>query len=299
MDSTTKNDGLGAIYILTGAVSSAFGALALKHLATDLGWGQIVVLRHAVALPFFLPLFWRLGPRYFVTKRPLSHLMRGVFGAFGFILFVLALINIPVGDAVTLSYTTPFWSLGLAVIAFGERFGPARVLATAVGFAGVILIARPGSAEIGDLWFVGVALFSAFLTSLAMMMVKRLSASEPPDRIAFLFLCTGVLCGTPFAIFDWQPIALAHVPWIVATGACAAVSQWGLSRGYAIGTFSKMAPLAFAQVAVATLGGVLMFDEVPRWTTLAGMVLIGIGTVWVVRDRSDRSRGDVTSRRSP
>ncbi len=290
MDSTaTKNDALGAVYILTGAVSSAFGALALKHLGDELGWGQLVVLRHAVALPFFLPLFWRLGPRYFATKRPMSHLMRGAFGAFGFILFLQALINIPVGDAVTLSYTTPFWSLGLAVIAFGERFGPARVLATMVGFTGVALIARPGSSDIGDLGFVGIALFSAFLTSLAMMMVKRLTASEPPDRIAFWYLCTGVLCGMPFALFDWRPIALVHVPWIVAIGACAAVSQWGLSRGYAIGTFSKMAPLAFAQVGVATLGGVLMFGEVPRWTTLAGMVLIGIGAVWVVRDRSDRA----------
>lgn len=290
MDSTaTKNDALGAVYIIIGAVSSAFGALALKHLGDEFDWAQLVVLRHAFALPFFLPLFWRMGPGYFATKRPFSHLARGACGAFGFILFVVALVNIPIGDAVTLSYTTPFWSLGLAVIAFGERFGPARVLATLVGFAGVMLIARPGAADIADLGFVGIALASAFLTSLAMMMVKRLSVSEPPDRIAFWFLCTGILCSLPFAAFDWRAITAVHLPWIAATGISAALSQWCLSRGYAIGTFSKMAPLTFVQVAIATSGGALMFGEVPPATTLAGMILIGIGTVWVVRDRSDRA----------
>jgi drug/metabolite transporter (DMT)-like permease len=134
----------------------------------------------------------------------------------------------------------------LAALAFGERFGRARIAATALGFAGVVLAVRPGTGDGGyEAIFAAVALSSAFLTSRAMMMVKRLSATEPPDRIAFWFLVVGIPCVGPIAAFDWRPMSLDHLPWLVVLGGLTYFGQRALSRGYAIGTFSKMAPLVY------------------------------------------------------
>jgi drug/metabolite transporter (DMT)-like permease len=284
MEASSKNDSRGAAYIVAGAACFATGGAILKHLADDLSWAQLAVLRHAFAIPFFLPMLVARGPRFFGTTRPFAHAIRGTFGCYSYALFVLALVNMPMGDAFALSYTTPFFSLGVAAIAFGERFGPARIAATLVGFAGVVLVVRPGAAHGIDEAFASVALVSAFMTSLAMMMVKRLSASEPPDRIAFWFLVAGIPCLAPIAATDWRPLAWGHVPWLVVLGGLTFFGQRSLSRGYALGTFSKMAPLIFVQVALATLWGFVAFGETPTWIGLAGMALIGIGTVWVVRD---------------
>ncbi|MCA3265292.1 MAG: DMT family transporter [Azospirillum sp.] len=294
MNETARNDLRGAAFIVAGGASFATGGAILKHLSADFDWGQLALLRHVFAVVFFLPLIVRGGWRSFATTRPGAHALRGAFGSYSYALFVLALVNMPMGDAFALSYTTPFWSLGLAVLVFGERFGAARIAATALGFVGVAFVVRPGEGGLaGASIFAVVALVSALMTGLAMMMVKRLSATEPPDRIAFWFLMTGIPCLAPIAALDWRPVAWGHVPWFAALGALTFVGQRCLSRGYAIGTFSKMAPLVYVQVAIATAWGFAAFGEVPAWSTLAGMAMIGAGTVWVVRDPARR----VTSRR--
>lgn len=291
-----KNDRRGASFIVTGCACFATGGAILKYLSADLGWAQMATLRHVFSVVFFLPMIVRLGPGYFFTARPLAHGLRGAFGSYSYALFVLALVNMPMGDAFALAYTTPFWSLGLAVLVFGERFGGGRVAATALGFAGVLLIVRPGTGEGGFApIFAFVALASGLLTSLAMMMVKRLSSSEPPDRIAFWFLAAGIPCVGPIAAFDWRPIEFAHVPWFVVLGALTFFGQRCLSRGYSLGTFSKMAPLIYAQVALATVWGFVAFGEVPLWSTLAGMAAIVLGAIWVVREPAR----PVTSKRLP
>jgi drug/metabolite transporter (DMT)-like permease len=296
MQDTAKSDRQGAVFVVAGCVCFAAGGAILKFLSADLSWAQLAVLRHVFAVVFFLPMIVRLGPGYFFTARPLAHGLRGAFGSYSYALFVLALVNMPMGDAFALAYTTPFWSLGLAVLVFGERFGGARIAATALGFAGVLLIVRPGTSEGGYVpIFAFVALFSGLLTSLAMMMVKRLSSSEPPDRIAFWFLAAGIPCVGPIAAFDWRPLEWAHLPWFVVLGALTFYGQRCLSRGYTLGAFSKMAPLIYVQVALATVLGFAAFGEVPLWTTLAGMAAIVMGAIWVVRDPSR----PVTSRRLP
>lgn len=296
MDETAKNDRRGALYIVAGCACFATGGAILKYLSADLSWAQLAVLRQVFAIAFFLPMMVRLGPGYFFTSRPWAHGLRGAFGSYSYALFVLALVSMPMGDAFALAYTTPFWSLGLAVVVFGERFGWGRVPATMLGFAGVAMIVRPGTAEVGYAPILAfVALFSGLLTSLAMMMVKRLSSSEPPDRIAFWFLAAGIPCVGPIAAFDWRPLEWTHLPWLVVLGGLTFYGQRCLSRGYALGSFSKMAPLIYVQVALATVWGFLAFGEVPLWTTLAGMAAIAVGAMWIVRDPAR----PLTSRRLP
>jgi drug/metabolite transporter (DMT)-like permease len=277
---TARNDLKGAIYMLSGSICFAICGGLIKHLTVEMSWGSVSFLRHVVALPFFLPMIWQKGWSVAATKRPLGHLMRGAAGFASFILFVVALMRMPIGDTFALAYTSPFWSLGIAVLVFGERLGFRRVIATAVGFAGVLMVVKPtGDYNV----YAFVALSSACLTSIAMMMVKQLSATEPPDRIAFWFILAGVPLGAPLAAFDWTPPGIDAVVPLVLLGALTWLGQRCLSRGYSLGQFSKMAPLVFVQVGIATGMGILYFGEVPDPLAAVGMVLIAAGAIAVVR----------------
>ncbi len=280
MGSTAQNDLKGTLYIVCGAVCFGVCGGLIKHLTGDMSAGMVGFLRHVFALPFFLPMIWRKGWGAVATKRPLGHFLRGATGFGSFMLFVVALTHMRIGDAFALSYTTPFWSFLIAVLVFGERLGMARVVATAVGFAGVLMLVKPT----GDFnAYAIVALASAAFTSAAMMMVKQLSATEPPDRIAFWFILVGVPLGAPLAAFDWTPPGIDALAPLVLLGALTWLGQRCLSRGYSLGQFSKMAPLVYVQVAVATAIGIFAFGEVPDLMAAAGMVLIAAGAIAVVR----------------
>ncbi len=280
MENTARNDAKGALFVVGGALCFAVCGGIIKFLTAELSWGEVGFLRHVFALPFFLPMVWKRGWSSVVSTRPLGHFLRGAAGFSSFMLFVLALANLPIGDAFALSYTTPFWSMAVAAIVFGERVGPLRIAATLLGFAGVLLIVKPGG-EVNPFSF--VALVSAALTCLAMMMVKQLSATEPPDRIAFWFIFAGIPLGAPLAVFGWAVPEIRHLPWLALLGGLTWLGQRFLSRGYALGQFSKMSPLVFVQVAVATLLGVFVFGEVPDAYAVVGMVMIAAGAIFVVR----------------
>jgi len=284
MIDTARNDFKGALYILSGTVCFAAGGALIKHMTVDMSWGSVVFLRHVFALPFFLPMVWLQGWAQIATKRPVSHLVRGASGFASFTLFVVSLTQLRMGDAFALSYTTPFWSLFVAAMVFHERVGPFRILATVIGFTGVMLLVKPT----GDFnAYALVALASAALTSVAMMMVKQLSATEPPDRIAFWFIFVGIPLGAPLAAIDWRPPSdAAGFGLCILLGCITWLGQRCLSRGYTLGQFSKMAPLAFVQVGLATLIGIFVFGEVPDPYAAIGMVLVGIGAILIVRHRA-------------
>jgi drug/metabolite transporter (DMT)-like permease len=169
------------------------------------------------------------------------------------------------------------------VLVLSERIPPSRWLATAVGFTGVLLIAKPSSA-IG--LAAAIALGSALLSSLAMMKVKQLSLTEPPDRIAFYFMLNGLVMGLPFALPVWQTPEPRQWLLLGLTGAVSFLGQLCLSRAYAIGTFSKMAPMDFFRLPLGILTGFALFGEVPDLYSVAGMAIVVAASLFIVMARS-------------
>jgi drug/metabolite transporter (DMT)-like permease len=113
-------------------------------------------------------------------------------------------------------------------------------------------------------------------------MVKRLSASEPPDRIAFYFMAFGVLFALPAALLNWQLPSAANFVWFAGIGVLSCLGQACLSRGYALGQFSKMAPMDFFRLPTTILIGVLVFGEVPQLVTILGVAIIAGASLYVV-----------------
>jgi drug/metabolite transporter (DMT)-like permease len=251
----------------------------------------IVLFRFLFALAFFAPSMLRGGGGLLATRRPGAHALRAACGYAGFVAFVYAAQRMPLADVMALGFTQPLWAAAIGMLAFGERFSAARALALLAGFAGAMLVLRPGFAH-APLLPALAALANALLTCIAMMTVKRLSATEPAGRIAALFLLVGTLLSVPGAWAAWTTPAPAALPWLVVLGALAWIGQVALSRGYALGRFSTMAAMDFARLPAALAIGWVAFAEAPDGLAVAGMALIGVASTAIVLWRSAPGRAN-------
>jgi drug/metabolite transporter (DMT)-like permease len=250
-----------------------------------------VLFRFLFALAFFTPSMLRGGGGLLATRRPGAHALRAACGYAGFVAFVYAAQRMPLADVMALGFTQPLWAAAIGMLAFGERFSAARALALLAGFAGAMLVLRPGFAH-APLLPALAALANALLTCIAMMTVKRLSATEPAGRIAALFLLVGTLLSVPGGWAAWTTPAPAALPWLVVLGALAWIGQVALSRGYALGRFSTMAAMDFARLPAALAIGWVAFAEAPDGLAVAGMALIGVASTAIVLWRSAPGRAN-------
>ena len=152
---------------------------------------------------------------------------------------------------------------------------------------GVLLIVKPhGGIEPASL----IALASALLTALAMITLKRLSATEPPTRIVFYFFLFGTLMLLGPAIATWQTPTLVQWGWLFAAGLFGAAGQDWLARAYDAAEVTIVAPFDFLRLPIAAVLGFALFDEMPdRWSIL-GMVIIVAASLYIAR-REAEARG--------
>jgi drug/metabolite transporter (DMT)-like permease len=273
------NDIRGALLILASGVTFTVSTALIKHLSAELPETVVVFWRHAFATLWFLPVVVASGGRLVLTRRLGGHLIRSAFGFSSFFGFIWSIDRLPLADGISIAFTAPLWSMVLSVFVLKEAVNPLRWLATCIGFGGVLLIVKPSGAL--D-WAVVVGLCSAMVASGAMMMVKRLSATEPPDRIAFYFMAAGMVFALPAAVAHWQwPSAGQHL-WLVGIGLLSYAGQICLSRGYAIGQFTKMAPMDFFRMPTAILLGFVMFGDLPDWSGIAGMTVIAAASLYIL-----------------
>ncbi len=273
-----SNDLRGGLYLIIAVLCFTLAFSVIKQLTLELSEPVIGLFRSLFALIFFLPMLAQKGIGFFKTSRPIGHLWRSVFGYASFLFFVYAVARLPLGDAVALSFTSPFWSILIGFAVFGDRITWRLGLAVVIGFGGVLLIAQPSAAAglgVGAI----IAITSAIGTSLAMMMVKQLSGSEPPDRVAFYFMFVSAWIALIPAAFDWTTPRPEHLPWLAFIGGLFFVGQTFLSRAYMYGTFSRMAPLDFVRLPAALTLGYLVFGEVPAVIALVGMALIVVASL--------------------
>ena len=281
----------GAMFMLLNAACLVAGVAIIRVLGRDLPEPVIVLFRFLFALAFFAPSILRGGGELLATRRPGAHALRAACGYAGFVAFVYAAQRMPLADVMALGFTQPLWAAAIGMLAFGERFSAVRALALLAGFAGAMLVLRPGFAH-APLLPALAALANALLTCIAMMTVKRLSATEPAGRIAALFLLVGTLLSVPGAWAAWTTPAPAALPWLVVLGALAWIGQVALSRGYALGRFSTMAAMDFARLPAALAIGWVAFAEAPDGLAVAGMALIGVASTAIVLWRSAPGRAN-------
>jgi len=266
-----------AVALLTGMFATA------KHLTETLPVLEVSAFRFVMALLFFLPWLFQRGIGVLKTKRHFAHFWRSVFGCTSLLCAVYAVHHLLLADAQTLTFTVPLWSILLAGIVLKERIRLDRTIATIVGFAGVLIVVQPqGGIETASL----VALLAAVLASCALTTMKNLTRTEDNNVIVFYFLFYGsVLIGVP-ALFVWQWPTLEEWGWLVLLGIFGSSGQYFLTRAYAAGEMTLIAPLDFTRIIIAGLYGYVLFSEVPGPNSFIGAAVIMLACGYIVRQEA-------------
>lgn len=276
----------GTLWMLAAVGALTVMAVTLKHVVTDMSPWQAAWLRMCIGLGFLTPWVIRTGVRQAILSPRLPMLWaRGLFGSGSFALTVYALGHLMLADAMVLSFTTPFWVIPLAALFLGEYAGWRRILATALGFIGVLLVMKP---QFGIQEAMLIAVLAAILRGFVVVFIKNLSTTEPPRRIVFWFFAVGVIVLAVPALLHWTTPTPMQWGWLGLAALGGWVGQEWLSRAYREGEATIIAPLEFVRIPVAAVLGLALFAEVPDYWTVVGTLIIIGAALMISRTRAAR-----------
>ncbi len=262
----------GALLIIAAEFMFASMGAAIRMVSHEVPNAGVVFFRNLVALSILLPLMLHQGLGKLRTKVPHLHLLRGLSGLSAMYCFYYAIAHIPLAEAMLLKLSSPLFIPLVALLWLGEAV-PGRVRwAILIGFVGVILILRPGMGALSSIAL--IALMGGLFSAVAKVALRRLSHTEPTTRTVFYFAVTGTLVSSLPLVFYWQTPSPNAMGWLLVVGGCATMGQFLVTRGFAMASAARMGTLGFFSVVFGALYGWLFWDEILRWTTVAGSLLV-------------------------
>ncbi len=255
----------------------------IRHVTGDLHPFEAAFFRNLFGLLFFLPWFARVGLRPLRTGRLRLHALRGGLQVLAMLSFFMALSITPLAEVSALSFSAPlFASLG-AIVFLGEKMRLRRWSALIIGFAGALVIIRPGFETI-DVGFV-LVIFSAALWAGTMLVIKVLARGESSLTItAYMGLFLTPLSFLP-ALFVWQWPSVAQLVLLAAIGGLGSVGHLAMAQAFKEAEVSAIMPADFTRLIWATIIGYLAFAELPDlWTWIGGAVIFASTTYIAFRE---------------
>ena len=260
--------------MMASASLFALMAVVIRLASAQLHPFQITFFRSSFGALFALPLLYVHGWQLLRTPRFGFYVMRCVLGMGGMLAGFWAIVNLPLAEAVALSYSSPLFVTFGAVLFLGEVVRMRRWSAVIVGFIGVLVIVRPGSDgfSAGSL----VALMAAGLTGAVTISIKSLTGSEPADRIVLLTTLLWVPLSLPAALSVWQWPHADIWPWLVLSGALGTGGHYCWTRALRLADASLLAPFSYLQLLlVAVLAWWIFGERVDRYTVIGATIIIG------------------------
>mgnify|MGYP002784887373 FL=1 len=250
----------------------------IRYAARHLHSVEIVFFRNLIGLAFLMPMILRT-PGLIRRDRLRLHLGRATSGFLATMGTFYAVANAPLADALAINYTAPLFGTLGAVLVLGERIRMRRLVALAVGFAGMLLVLRPGQVPMTP--GIVAAIISAVSTGYSIVAMRSLVGVDDPRAVAAwtFILILGPSLVT--ALFVWRVPPDTLWGLLVGIGAAAAVGQLTLTRAFSLSEASAVLPLDFVRFGLVTAAGVLLFDERYDGMTLAGGALILGSTIYL------------------
>ncbi|ELX4124558.1 DMT family transporter [Vibrio vulnificus] len=208
---------------------------------------------------------------------------RGAVGTMALMCVYYAVTALPLAEATILQYVHPVFTALLAVLFLKERVQPATLACIVLCLLGVFTMVYPSfdASGVGELPMlsVGIALLGAFGSSIAYVIVRKLSRTEDSSVIIFYFPLvalpvSAMLIGDDFVVPD---VALILV--LILVGIFTQIGQFGLTKAMQTQTAGNASAYSYVQIVFSALLGVVLFNEVPSIWTLLGGSLIVIGAL--------------------
>jgi drug/metabolite transporter (DMT)-like permease len=242
---------------------------------------QAVLFRQILGITVFLPMLISSGFAPLKTTVPARHFHRAALGFVGMCTGYYSLSLINVADSVALQFILPFFTMFAAVMLLGEKIYSHRLVATIIGFAGVLIIVRPGFAEIN----IGIifAIASSAFHSVSDTYARLLSRYDKIQTImVYNFIFTIPLAAVPAVIY-WVPISPEIWPQLILFGVAGISAQYCLTRSFGLAQASLVSPILFLRLPLVAVIAYYAFDQQSEIWTWIGAGIIILATMWMAR----------------
>ena len=272
-------------FMLMGVLGGLGLDLCAKALLVDYSLEQFVFLRSVIGILIFFVIGRQYGGiQALATSKWRWHLLRALLSTCTMFAFFYGLARMPLVDALTLGFTAPLMVTALSVPFLGDQVGWRRWTAVVAGFAGVLIILRPGATEI-TLASVAV-LFAAFTYSCMAITSRKLATTESGYALSVyaiagpMVVSATMLDGTTWASPDTRGWVL-----FVLAGACSVITWTGIVGAYRRAPPAVLAPFEYTALIGGAIAGFLIWNEVPdQWVVIGAMIIIASGLFVVYRE---------------
>lgn len=258
------------------ALLNVFTLIPAHHLNSYV----MAFLRYFFGSLFLLPIVFRLGLyRSLHTTRLPLHLFRGALHTSGMMLWFVALPLTTLAEITALGFTGPIFVTIGAALFLAEDVRLRRWIAVLVGFAGAMIIIRPGFSAI----HLGVLciLISTPIFSASNLISKALARTDSANTIVIWQNIVIVVCAAPFALAFWQAPAWTDVLWFLAAGLCGTLGHLCQQRGYQLADITLLQPIGFLSLIWNTLLGFFLFTQKPDIWTFVGATVIFASALYI------------------
>jgi drug/metabolite transporter (DMT)-like permease len=289
LDATLSEQRKGNLRGMVFAVLSGFvlmGSFGMaRHVSGELHAFEVAFFRTFLGLLFLVPWFLRSGTNPFKTARLGMHVSRSALHSGASLSFFFALTIAPFAEITALYFISPVFVTVMAVVFLREVVGLQRWAAVLIGFAGMLVILRPGieALELGS----SLAILSAMFGSCSVVLTKGLARTESVMTISAYTMTLMTLFLLIPALFVWEWPSLAVLPWLVLIGAGGGLGNFLFASSIKAAEISVITPLSFLQLVWAAAIGFLFFGEVPEiFVWIGGLMIFAATTYIAIRERS-------------
>lgn len=279
----------GCLWMLFSIASFVGMTISGRELSTEMSTVEVLFFRSLVGALVMLPLV--IGDSGLATARKGYHFTRNIVHFSGQVGWFYGVAMLPLADLTALSGTVPIFGAVIALIVLKERVGLRRAAVIALGFSGVLVMLRPGFAEVGLPAF--AVLFGSAMYAAASIMVKIMTRTDNARIVVFYMQIMQLPMALLPALFFWTTPGWADLPAIVGVGVCGLGAHYFMARALTIADASVVMPMSFLQLPVMAALGYLLYAEIPDAWMLVGGGMVLAGTWWNMRAEAARSRSGV------
>lgn len=303
-----KDTARGVGFLLLGLSIFSMQDVFLKQLSDKYPLPEAMVIRSLTALPLLLLLVRQTcGLACLASRRWRALIVRGLIMCMAYFSYYLALADLSLSTTAALYFTSPLFITLFSALFLGEKVSPRRIFAVLFGFAGVLVMMRPGTDSFN--WALLLAVFSGLAYGLSMVAARHLGDSEDATVMAFYgnatFLVIAVILSLIFGAGEfadeghkslafltraWVTPTLPDLARMIACGFIAAFGLTFLTQAYRIAEANVVAPFEYAAIVWSVLFGWLYWGNLPDQQSWIGIaMIIGAGLLVLSYDRSTQT----------
>jgi len=271
----------GVLWMCLAALLYSSAAGAVRWLSPDYNALELNFFRNVVALIVLVPLVVREGLASLATRRPGAHATRMLFSWVGNMALFFALAELPIADVGALIFTQPLMTMALAVLVLGQKAGWRIWIACLIGFAGALVILRPGLAQVSPAS--ALVLTAAFTFACASTVIKSMSRTETTLAITLYMNLAMLPLSFVATLFVWKWPAWHDLFAMFALGFLYTGAQYAIAKAITAADARVVQPFDFLRLPFATVIGFVLFHELPDLWTWIGAAIIFLASTYAFR----------------